>query len=289
MRGNLLKICTTTSTNCNGWEILHIEFYTPSDYNQIFWSGSITETRLKFDSYRGDVNTPPLYLFSALVLNKDRNKLYGCVNEDNYEVSVYRFDDNLVDNSSSIEWIFEAHLPRFENDEKEMLLQLRLDQNDRMLLGTAGKGFVIWDFGDQDCNRLSDKSMYLALPHGVRNITTKIMQSNSIMTSSKLDYAVAGVRKNLYVWCLHTLQLVKVLDAHFGRIIQLEALTIGNWNNVVTSSIDRSVKVWNINNIFEKVHVIDRHELQIDSIRYSSITDYNVQIFKLSPIQLIRS
>lgn len=44
---------------------------------------------------------------------------------------------------------------------------------------------------------------------------------------------------------------------------------MGNWNSVVTSSIDRSVKVWNINNIFEQVHVIDRHELQIDMIRYT--------------------
>lgn len=75
-------------------------------------------------------------------------------------------------------------------------------------------------------------------------------------------------RKNLYVWNLETSELVKILDAHFARIIQLEALTVGNWNSVVTSSIDRSVKVWNINNIFEQVHVIDRHELQIDMIRY---------------------
>ncbi|GBP00828.1 hypothetical protein EVAR_73588_1 [Eumeta japonica] len=111
-----------------------------------------------------------------------------------------------------------------------MLLQLRLDQHDRMLMGTAGKGFVIWDFGDSDGNRLSNASMYLALRMAL-SITTKLMESNSIMTSSKLDYAVAGVRKNLYVWCLNTLQLVKTLDAHFGRIIQLEALTIGNWNN----------------------------------------------------------
>jgi len=36
---------------------------------------------------------------------------------------------------------------------------------------------------------------------------------------------------------------------------------------VITSSIDRTVKVWNLNNVFEQVHVIDRHELQIDSIR----------------------
>lgn len=68
---------------------------------------------------------------------------------------------------------------------------------------------------------------------------------------------------------MQTRKLVKVLDAHFGRIIQLEPLTIGNWNSMVTSSIDRTAKVWNINNIFETVHVIDRHELQVDSIRYT--------------------
>lgn len=67
---------------------------------------------------------------------------------------------------------------------------------------------------------------------------------------------------------METQQLMKVLDAHFGRIIQLESLTIATWNSVITSSIDRSVKIWNINNIFEKVHVIDRHELQIDNIRF---------------------
>lgn len=63
---------------------------------------------------------------------------------------------------------------------------------------------------------------------------------------------------------------MKVLDAHFGRIMQLESLTVGNWNCCVTSSIDRSVKVWNINNIFEQVHVIDRLELQVDNISLSN-------------------
>lgn len=265
MRGNLVEMFAPLQ-NCVGWEILHIEFFNAQEYNLIFWSGSINELRLRFDSHRGENSPPTLYFFSALTLNKERTRIYGCSNENNFEVSVYRLEE--TDDFSLVQWKLEENLSRFQNDEKEMLLQLRLDQHDRMLMGTAGKGFVIWDFGDSDGNRLSSASMYLALPHGVRNITTKLMESNSIMISSKLDYAVAGVRKNLYIWCLHSRQLVKVLDAHFGRIIQLEALTIGNWNNVVTSSIDRSVKVWNINNIFEKVHVIDRHELQIDSIRF---------------------
>jgi hypothetical protein len=39
-------------------------------------------------------------------------------------------------------------------------------------------------------------------------------------------------RKNIYVWKLEDGELLKTLDAHFGRIISLEALTIGNWNSV---------------------------------------------------------
>ena len=70
------------------------------------------------------------------------------------------------------------------------------------------------------------------------------------------------------MWTMSNGQLVKVLDAHFGRILQLVPYTTGPWNSVITSSIDRTVKVWNMNNVFEQVHVIDRHELQIDSIRF---------------------
>lgn len=39
-------------------------------------------------------------------------------------------------------------------------------------------------------------------------------------------------RKSLYVWNIETTELQKMLDAHFGRIISLEPLTIGNWNSV---------------------------------------------------------
>ena len=71
-----------------------------------------------------------------------------------------------------------------------MLLQLKFDGKINMLLGTTGKGFVVWDLG----NSINGEAIYLALPHGVRNITTKMMMSNSIMVSASLDYAVAGVR-----------------------------------------------------------------------------------------------
>ncbi|CAG9829633.1 unnamed protein product [Diabrotica balteata] len=201
-----------------------------------------------------------LEFHSAIVFIKDKSVLYACTTPDSYQVSKYE-----KNNESKI-WYKLEDLPRTSNDDTEAILQLKLDKHDNILFGTTNNGFVIWDFNEE---RNYENVVSLSLPYGTRNITTKMSQSNSITLSAHKNYAIAGVRKNLYVWSMESKKLVKVLDAHFGRIIQLEPLTVGNWNSIVTSSIDRTAKVWNINNIFETVHVIDRHELQVDSISLS--------------------
>ena len=76
-------------------------------------------------------------------------------------------------------------------------------------------------------------------------------------------FVILGIRKELYVWCIETEELVKTLDAHFARIVEIHQLTMPGWNAVITASIDRTVKVWNINYIFEPEHHIDRHESMI--------------------------
>ncbi|KRT79414.1 WD40 domain-containing protein [Oryctes borbonicus] len=203
------------------------------------------------------------FSLSSLVINKDQSILYACTTNNNYCVSKY------AKNNEDSKWTKIRDMPRSSTDETEVVLQLKLDKDEKILYGTTSNGFVIWHLDTQGDGPDQPEAIALALPYGIRNISTKMLQSNSIMISGHKNYAIAGVRKNLYVWDLKTGKLVKVLDAHFGRIIQLEALIVGNWNSVVTSSIDRTVKVWNINNIFEQVHVIDRHELQIDSISLS--------------------
>jgi hypothetical protein len=50
---------------------------------------------------------------------------------------------------------------------------------------------------------------------------------------------------------LETEELCKVLNAHFQRIIDIRSLVVGKENAVITSSIDRSIKVWNLDYIFE--------------------------------------
>ncbi|VVD06011.1 unnamed protein product, partial [Leptidea sinapis] len=218
-------------------------------------------------------------------LDDDRLLVHFC--KDSAWVSAYELND---DKSS---WVKVEELHHQETDTAEAMLQLKRGKKDRMLLATTTYSFVVWDFnnyiprvnhesnkpniGDDDENKengdeeepekdLSKEGIVLKLPHTIRNISTKMTLSNSFMISKNYKYAVAGVRKNLYVWSLETTKLIKVLDAHFGRIVQLEPLTVGTWNNVITSSIDRTVKIWNIDNIFEQVHKIDRQELPIESI-----------------------
>ena len=120
---------------------------------------------------------------SAMVLSQDRTTIYCCMGEGHYGVSHYKADP-----VSGI-WSFQKDLPRMQNDDIEVLLQLKLDREETTLLGTTGNGFVVWQFGERP-----DQVIALPLPHGVRNISTVMLSSNSCMVSAARDYVVAGVR-----------------------------------------------------------------------------------------------
>ena len=47
---------------------------------------------------------------------------------------------------------------------------------------------------NEGTKRTTDDVVVLSLPYGVRNISTKMCQSNSMMLSSHKTYAIAGVR-----------------------------------------------------------------------------------------------
>ena len=55
----------------------------------------------------------------------------------------------------------------------------------------------------------------------------------------------------------------------FQRIVEIKSLVVGTDNCVITSSIDRSIKIWDLDHIFEKERHIDKHSLTIDSIRFN--------------------
>ncbi|XP_050685594.1 NACHT and WD repeat domain-containing protein 2 [Leptidea sinapis] len=289
-RGEHEQTVTAPSTepyNDLNWEILSIEMIDLENLFVVMWSGDLDNDRLLVHFCKDSAWVQPLRCRGAVAFNKHWTRIYSSDPERGYQVSAYELND---DKSS---WVKVEELYHQETDTAEAMLQLKRGKKDRMLLATTTYSFVVWDFnnyipreshesnklniGDDDENKengdeeepekdLSKEGIVLKLPHTIRNISTKMTLSNSFMISKNYKYAVAGVRKNLYVWSLETTKLIKVLDAHFGRIVQLEPLTVGTWNNVITSSIDRTVKIWNIDNIFEQVHKIDRQELPIESI-----------------------
>ena len=282
----------TETCGLAGFQLLSMDFAGSADhFRVIFWTGELDDKRLALvNADNHGRRSDPLQLHSALVMNRKRNVLYACAdcnmpdvsifklagsgddedddsNNGNRKGTLHRQDRVSIDDANSSApppdgtgWIKMGALPA-----GEPLLQLGLSENESHLLGTSALGFCIWDLAVTGSGEI--KRTDLKLPMGVRNISVRLLHSNSVMLSKGNEYAVAGVRKNLYVWNMASGDLVKVLDAHFGRILSIVPYTVGPWNSVVTSSIDRSVKVWNLNNVFEQVHVIDRHELQIDSIR----------------------
>lgn len=124
--------------------------------------------------------------FSALIMTKDKNTLYACTSKDDYRITKYKSDET----SSYWEKVFD--MPRAYNDNVEYLLQLKLDREEEMLLATTGNGFIVWFLESK-----SDAHV-LMLPNGVRNISTRMMCSNSVMVSGTKNYAVAGVRWALF-------------------------------------------------------------------------------------------
>ena len=65
----------------------------------------------------------------------------------------------------------------------------------------------------------------LRLPADVRNIPIKPMHTTSTMALACGDTVfVAGMRRALYIWNVESGQLVRTVDAHFGRILNLQAL-----------------------------------------------------------------
>ncbi|XP_065202628.1 NACHT and WD repeat domain-containing protein 2 isoform X2 [Planococcus citri] len=253
-RGNLQESCRNSEPPT--WPIHLMDFTSIDTYWVLFWSGSLDDTRLKMRSVFDDDNYEAVELYSAFTVSTDRKTMYGCIEENTCKIAFFQCDP------VNKKWIRSKILPLPEYYNNDNLLQLKLGKDEESLLATLANSFMIWLLNE-------DVVKILKLPHGIRNISAKMTQSNSCMLSQNKDYVVAGVRRNLYIWNIQNEELIKILDAHFGRIISLEPLTIGNWNSAITSSIDRSVKVWNINNIFEQVHAIDRHELQIDSISIS--------------------
>ena len=81
---------------------------------------------------------------------------------------------------------------------------------------------------------------------------------------------MTGLRRNLYIWSTQSCLLVKTVEAHTGRINKMIALMTGGLNCIITSSVDKTIKIWDLDSIEEPIHTIERHDLAVEEILVSS-------------------
>ena len=229
----------------------------------IRWSGDMNDSKMKLETTRDSVDGLPLDFHSAYVLDEELTRIWCCPTENSYMVAMFEYQNGC--------WLNQIEY----SDNTHPLAQLSLSTAEDYIIGTFVNGFLVWkQWNGKDTK--APKAVTLKLPSGIRNIPIKMNKSNSCVLSARSTYAIAGVRQILYIWSVKYGSLVKCLDAHFGRIIDVQPLVCGTWNCVITSSFDKTVKVWNLNYIFEEVHSNDRHETQIDSISLS--TEKNIAV-----------
>ena len=223
----------------------------------IRWSGDMNDAKMVAETTKDNLDGLPLNFHSAFVLNEDMDKIWVCPKENSYSVAMFEYTNGC--------WLNKIEY----SDNFHQLVQLSVSPAEDYIMGTFINGFRIWKaWNGKDTE--PPKSVTLNLPSGIRNIPIKMNKSNSCVLSARSTYAIAGIRKVLYIWSVKYGSLVKCLDAHFARIIDVQPLICGAWNCVITSSFDKTVKVWNLNYIFEEVHRNDRHETQVDSISLST-------------------
>lgn len=81
-------------------------------------------------------------------------------------------------------------------DGDDALLQLSLSETENHVLGTTALGFCVWNAADFESKTNNTPRIDLKLPTGVRNISVRVLQSNSIILSKNDEFAVAGVRSD---------------------------------------------------------------------------------------------
>ena len=247
MTGNKIGMEHNPADNC----ILSLKMLSLDTFSIVSWSGDEEDDTTGLQSMVKGQWTELVKCHAAITVDKAQTKAFLCDNPDDCTVSRYE----MVDGKWEKEMIYAYN--------KENILMLSLSVNEQWCIGTVMKGFRLWSTDGR-------QSKKLCLPNTVRNVCKRHGVSSNLVLSAQDKYAVAGIRKELYIWNMETEELSKVLYAHFQRIVDIRSLVVGRENSVITSSIDRSIKVWDLNYIFEEDHHIDKHELTIESISVST-------------------
>ena len=117
-----------------------------------------------------------------------------------------------------------------------------------------------------DYKQLDRQVKKLKLPRSVVNIRIKLNQSNPCIMVPSMGYLIAGVRRDVFVWNWDKEQLLRSFMGHMGRILDMRALVTPVQKLFLTSSADKTIKVWDVDNLLEYVHPVDQMDMKIDKL-----------------------
>ncbi|CAF4505471.1 unnamed protein product, partial [Rotaria sp. Silwood2] len=196
-------------------------------------------------------------IHSALILAHDKRRMYTCCEINDNNVEVYANKPHLVNYKTERIWEFDHQL--FEN--KDRIFAFILCYDETYLMAVTFKGFKIFSFGSylwKTC----------LLPGGVRNIISGTKRLTHTTT-----FCIACVKSTVYVFEIEWGELLTSFDSHFSRIV-IKGLSKGSGGNnyVITTGMDKTTKVWNVENVRKKSIQISQLNKAIEIMHISTDT-----------------
>lgn len=149
------------------------------------------------------------------------------------------------------------------DDNLDHINSLILSDDENYMLAVVVWGFKVFYLP-------TGQSKPLKFPPGVKNIQIGYKKlSFPALFSKDNKFVVAGVRDNIYLWDTSYGTFLKTLDAHYGRITCLLGSFDEQKNLVLSSSMDKTIKIWNLNNIMEEDFPLDHLEKPIEALHVS--------------------
>ncbi|CAF3573336.1 unnamed protein product [Adineta steineri] len=216
-------------------------------------------------------NNPPRCLtggrkniHSALVLTRDKRRMYTCCEINDNNVEMYLNKPHPTNYATERVWAFDHQL--YEN--KDRVFSFILSNDENYLMAVTFKGFKIFSFRSylwKTC----------LLPGSVRNImsgTKRLTYTAAFSHDNR--YCIACVKSSVYMFEIEWGELVASFDSHFGRILVLKCLSTasGGNNYIITTGMDKTTKVWNLQNAKEKSITIAQLDKIIEMMHISTDT-----------------
>ncbi|CAF3624005.1 unnamed protein product [Rotaria sp. Silwood1] len=201
-------------------------------------------------------------IHSALVITRDKQRMYTCCEINDYNIELYLNQPHLVHYATQRIWAFDHQL--YEN--KDRIFALILSEDETYLMAVTFKAFKIFSFRSylwKTC----------LLPGSVRNIVSGAKRLTYTAAFSQDNrYCIACIKSSVYVFEIQWGDLVASFDSHFGRILVVKCLsTVSGGNNyVITTGIDKTTKVWNLQNAKEKSISVAQLDKCIEMMHISS-------------------